>query len=317
MLFKDRLLLANCDSVMKRPEEELKKRFKIGLLFSEGIVLSTNILIDNNSMDNIFKDPVINQYLLSNEGHGKLVIRGRGLEANQPLIDLYHALPDNFIFSSFHGKLKSQLNTQEIKIILHRLQYIDKIIDHSQAIREPINNFSTNTLSEQLSIRSESYFKDFKAVNLELSILNYQHELQTIKSRSEAYSLTELYFANDNYSEQIKQELIDPTYNRMFVKGSEGFVQDNIKILSSLPTALIDSGITLRKHREKIELISYIWDSFNFISSLGSSSIADIVTDKALDYIESKLEEKGNAFLTRRNWFGMYDKLSTSLGVEV
>lgn len=317
MLFKNKLLLANCDSVIKRPEEELNKRLKMGLLFSEGIILSTNILIDNNSMDNIFRDSVIKQYLLSDEGHGKLVIRGRSLDENQSLVDLYHALPDSFIFSSFNGKLKSQLSFNEVENLLYRLQYMDSIINDSQAIKESISDFSTNTFSEELSTRAESYFEDLKVDYLEQSITDFHYKLQTINSRSEAYILTDSYFSDSMYAEKIKQELINPAYNNMFVEGSEGFVQDKIKVLSSLPTALINSGISLRQHREKVELISTVWDSFNFISSFGTDSIVDIITDKAQDYIETRLEEKGKGYLSRKNWYGMYDKLSNSLGVEV
>jgi len=317
MLFKEKLLLANCDSVMKRPKEELNKRFKMGLLFAEGIILSTNVLIDNNSIDSIFQDNTIKQYLLSNEGHGKLVIRGRGLEDNQPLIDFYHNLPDNFIFSSFNGKLKNQLSFQETEIILNRLKIIDEIIHNSQALKESIDNSSTSALSEQLIIRSESYFKDFNNINFKQSIDRFQKEFKTIKTRSQAYHLSEIYFTNKLIREKIRTELIDPAYNHMFVKSGEGFVQDRIKVFSNLPTSVINSGMTLRQHKQKIELILEVWDILNLIHSFGSTTIYDILEDKALDYIESKLVDSGKNFLTRKNWYGMYNKMSNSLGVEV
>ena len=51
MLFKEKLLLSNCDSVKRLPAEQLKKRFLTGMAFGDGVGLSPNMLIDNTGFE--------------------------------------------------------------------------------------------------------------------------------------------------------------------------------------------------------------------------------------------------------------------------
>ena len=78
MLFKEKLLLANCDSVHAHGHEELRKRFLTGLAFADGVVLPPNTLIDNLELANALGQMNVIKYL-NEEGKGKFVIRGFGL----------------------------------------------------------------------------------------------------------------------------------------------------------------------------------------------------------------------------------------------
>ena len=54
MLFKEKIFLANCDSIRKLDSEALWKRIRIGLIFADGIILSPNMLIDNKQIYRAF-----------------------------------------------------------------------------------------------------------------------------------------------------------------------------------------------------------------------------------------------------------------------
>ena len=103
MLFKEKLLLANCDSVHAHGHEELRKRFLTGLAFADGVVLPPNTLIDNLELANTLGQMNVIKYL-NEEGKGKFVIRGFGLSRFATLQEYYDALPDNFILSSLPGR---------------------------------------------------------------------------------------------------------------------------------------------------------------------------------------------------------------------
>src|SRR5690606_40867203 len=94
MLFKEKLLLSNCDSVRALDGNELRKRFLTGLAFADGVVLSPNALIDNTGIAEVISQSNVTKYL-NEEGQGKLVIRGFGMDGYTDVRDYYHALPDS------------------------------------------------------------------------------------------------------------------------------------------------------------------------------------------------------------------------------
>ena len=63
MLFKEKLLLSNCDSVKRLPAEQLKKRFLTGMAFGDGVVLSPNMLIDNTGFEALLARRNVVKYL--------------------------------------------------------------------------------------------------------------------------------------------------------------------------------------------------------------------------------------------------------------
>lgn len=90
MLFKEKLLLSNCDSVRALDGNELRKRFLTGLAFADGVVLSPNALIDNAGIAAVISQSNVTKYL-NEEGQGKLVIRGFGMDGYTDVRDYYHA----------------------------------------------------------------------------------------------------------------------------------------------------------------------------------------------------------------------------------
>ena len=111
--------------------------------------------------------------------------------------------------------------------------------------------------------------------------------------------------------------MIDPAYNSLFAKASEGFLQDNIRFLQGVPEQVLDSSIAFKALRREIELVQYPIKVFNFISSLGAGEVIKFLTDEALGSLEDKMMETGESYMTRRNWFGLYPRMRSFMGLEI
>ena len=318
MLFKEKVVLANCDSVRALAPEELRKRFLTGLAFADGVVLSPNSLIDNQQVTGVLTQPNVVKFL-NEEGAGKLVIRGFGLQDQTSLIDYYQALPDNFILSSLPGSpCKSALSRTQQGEMTERLGELQRALE---AIRPRI---------ESLNLPAESLRDEvFKRLDTRASIGHFfesDGELQLfllgareLHSRSAWYRYATDFFhlRGQGGFEPFRAEIIDPGYNALFALKDEGFLQDNIRFLSGVPEVLLDSSVALRSLRREIQLIQYPLKLFEFITSLGTGELARYLTDEALGYIEDKLTDKGHSFMTRRNWFGMYPRMRRYMGLEI
>lgn len=92
---------------------------------------------------------------------------------------------------------------------------------------------------------------------------------------------------------------------------------DRIQVLSRLPLWLLDTGISIGSRREELATLKAGYDLFSFISTLGSEELASILADKALEYAEEKAKAHGVSWCERRNWFGLYPKLTRFMGVEL
>lgn len=97
MLFKEKLLLSNCDSIRKLNQSELRKRFLTDMTFADGVVLSPNTLIDNIDFYQLIFRKNLVKYL-NEKGSGKFVIRGFNCDQDQLLTD--------YIISRFEGSPK-------------------------------------------------------------------------------------------------------------------------------------------------------------------------------------------------------------------
>jgi hypothetical protein len=117
--------------------------------------------------------------------------------------------------------------------------------------------------------------------------------------------------------DQFRLEVVDASYNGLFVGEGEAFVMDRIQVLSRLPLWLLDTGISIGSRREELATLKAGYDLFNFISTLGSEELASILADKALEYAEEKAKAHGVSWCERRNWFGLYPKLTRFMGVEL
>lgn len=309
MLFKEKIFLANCDSVRRLDYNELWKRIRIGLVFADGVILSPNALIDNENIFNALNDSQLVKYL-KEEGLGKLVVRGKDVYPGQTLMEYFNNLPGNYIFSSIEGApAKRALSQDQLKNLVERINYVDNFLLDISAQRERVE-LTPHSLSMQLVDRIAGVdFLDLKVKD------NLQESFKRVVSRSDAYKIIQSPNLIDS-SERLRVELVDPSYNLLFVKPGETFAQDKIKILDRIPNKILDVAVTIKSLREEIELLSFIWESVVFIRSAGAEDLLRVVTKKAIDYIEDRFLNNGFEMLSRKNWFGLYPKLARKMGIE-
>lgn len=318
MLFKEKLLLSNCDSVRKLNKAELRKRFLTGMAFADGVVLSPSTLIDNIDFYELILRKNIVKYL-NEEGSGKLVIRGFNCDKEQSLTDYFESLPSDYIISSFDGSpKKSQLSSCQYIEILSRIKSAQKALDNINykvekitAQKEALRNEITKRLDDN-DILGHYFSGDGDRTLFKMST-------EEKFSRSQWYHVSDDYFGKKSpiESSRFKVEVINPAYNSIFASKGEGFLQDDIKFLQNVPEIILDSGVVFKSLKNEIKLIEYPYKAFELVTSFGSGEIIKYITDEALGYIEDKLTEKGQTYLTRKNWFGMYSRMQKSIGLEL
>lgn len=318
MLFKEKLLLSNCDSVRALDGEELRKRVLTGLAFADGVVLSPNALIDNHRVADALKQMNVVRYL-NEEGSGKLIIRGFGLKQGTRLTDYYESLPGNFILSSIPGapckddldRDQRQQMHERITELQQALQQIHPVIESLSLPRESLRDEVRSRLGERSGI--QQFFVDDSDYEL------FLQGSDLVISRSEWYAHAETFFAERGTAHfpQFRAEVIDPAYNSLFAMTDEGFLQDNIRYLNNVPEIVLDTSITFKALRNEIALIQYPLKMFEIISSFGAGEIVRYLTDEAISYMEDKMIDSGKSYMTRRNWFGMYPRMRRFMGLEI
>jgi len=314
MLLKEKIFLANCDSVRGLDLVEIKKRFLVGLVFADGVVLSTNILLDNPGFWDILNDRFVLKYLRE-EGLGKLSIRSRHSAGKESISEYFQTLPESYILSSFsNSPRKDQLSDRQLRECCDRLESLDILFESLKIKIEYLNHLEDTQFGKNLQTSFLSYQNCHLPGNRE-SLLRI---LRNVTSRSESYHCVDSFYGSEKKEAlAFKAEFIDPVYNKLFIKTGEAFVQDNIRILGAVPEKLMRSGIAIKSLRREIELIKYPIMVFDFISAFGSGSILKFFTDEAIDYLEDTLIEKGYDKFTRKNWFGMYETMTRKMGVEI
>ena len=318
MLFKEKLLLSNCDSVKRLPAEQLKKRFLTGMAFGDGVVLSPNMLIDNTGFEALLARRNVVKYL-NEEGHGKLVLRGFGLGGDFSLSDYYHALPPGFIFSSLEGgPTKAALSRAQETDLLARVAATQTALDRLGYAVEPVH-LEPDSLAGEIRRRladDDSIGHFFAHADERAAFLA---AAAGRVSRSDWYVFADGYFADrdEQGGARFKAEVIDPAYNSLFALQGEGFLQDNIKYIGAVPAMILDAGVAYKSLREEVALIEYSLKLFEIVSTLGTTELYKWLTDQALDYLEDTMTERGQDYITRRNWFGLYRKMRTAIGLEI
>lgn len=318
MLFKEKLLLSNCDSVKKLTMEEVRKRFLTGMVFSDGVVLSPNILIDNLNMQEIISKRNIVKYL-NEEGYGKLIIRGFNISSELSLMDYFEKLPDNYIISSIAGSPeKSKISKFQHDEIITKIKLTQKSLNNIGYISEGLNIPKESLRDEALKRISDNgsvgrFFENNEERSQFIELVKDKY------SRSEWYKISDAYFENKKNinGSSFKAEIIDPSYNSLFANKGEGFLQDDIKLIHDIPEMILDANIMIKSMQNEKKLITYPMKAFEIISTLGSGEIIKYITDEAIGYIEDKLSAKGESYLSRKNWFGMYDLMKKNIGLEI
>src|SRR5690554_1292954 len=318
MLLKEKLYLSNCDSVRQLQADEVHKRFMLGLAFSDGVVLSPNTLLDNGSIDVSLQQGNVRKYL-NEEGAGKLVLRGHGLERSLRIQDYFDALPADYIVSSLDGvSRKGQMSRLQRDEIKQRLDAIDGALGSVLPEFEPLQLAPTSLHDEIFRrLNDPEVMGHFFTFEGDLALFCLQ--TQALVSRSQWYA-----FINDYAQKtaaldaaQFRMEVIDPAYHSLFVKSGEGFMQDKIRYLTGIPPQLLDATISFRALRRELNLILYPYKLFQFVSALGAGELVKFLTEAAVDFLEDQAVDRGMDYCTRRNWFGLYPRLRDVIGLEI
>jgi hypothetical protein len=318
VLFKEKLLLSNCDSVKKLKPGEIRKRFLTGMAFADGVVVSPNTLIDNLDINSLISRRNIVKYL-NEEGHGKLVIRGFNLKDELSLVDYFESLPDDFIISSLRG------SPQKISATPQQLSSLKNRLELTQTALNNIGITIENVSLPQEALREEIYkrISDAGAIGhffqSDGDRILFQHKTANFFSRSQWYQASKDHFQKESELDvaRFKSEIVDPAYNSLFAIKGEGFLQDNIRIINGVPDIILDSGVLFKSLKNEIQLIEYPIKAFEIISSFGAGEVVKYLTDEALSYVEDKMTESGEHYLSRKNWFGMYEKMKNKIGMEI
>ncbi|PRM89776.1 hypothetical protein CJ671_05940 [Aliarcobacter cryaerophilus] len=311
MLFKEKMYLSNCDSVRGLSNDEIRKRFLIGLVFGNGIILSPNILFDTKGINQVLEQKNIIKFL-NEEGYGNFIIRGMNIENMNSFSDYFDQLPSNYKISSLNGVDKGELTRSQLQYIKNNIKNIDKIIKNVKPIYQNaiINKDSlSNEIFKRVSI---NYFDNEEEFN------KFLLESEKLVSRSEWYTFLNTFLKNNETRiNSLKSEIIDPAYNSLFINHSESFIQDNINVLDKIPEKILSGMVTINSLKNEIELIEYPLKAFEIVTTIGTTELFKIITDEALNYIENKVTEKGISLLSRKNWFGLYPILKKKLGLEI
>ncbi|MGJ0353446.1 hypothetical protein NG783_09125 [Aliarcobacter cryaerophilus] len=311
MLFKEKMYLSNCDSVRGLSNDEIRKRFLIGLVFGNGVILSPNILFDTKGLNQVLEQKNVIKFL-NEEGYGNFIIRGMNIENINSFADYFEKLPSNYKISNLNGIEKGELTRSQLQYIGNNIKYIDKIIQNIKPVYQNAL-IQKDSLSKEIFKRiSIDYFDDDEKFN------KFLLESEKLVSRSEWYTFLNIFLkGNETKINSIKSEIIDPAYNSLFINNSESFIQDNIKVLDKIPEKILSGMVTINSLKNEIELIEYPLKAFEIVTTIGTTELFKIITDEALSYIEDKATEKGISFLSRKNWFGLYPILKNKLGLEI
>lgn len=311
MLFKEKMYLSNCDSVRGLSNDEIRKRFLIGLVFGNGVILSPNILFDTKGLNQVLEQKNVIKFL-NEEGYGNFIIRGMNIENINSFADYFEKLPSNYKISNLNGIEKGELTRSQLQYIGNNIKYIDKIIQNIKPVYQNALIQKDSLTKEIFKRISIDYFDDDEKFN------KFLLESEKLVSRSEWYTFLNIFLkGNETKINSIKSEIIDPAYNSLFINNSESFIQDNINVLDKIPEKILSGMVTINSLKNEIELIEYPLKAFEIVTTIGTTELFKIITDEALSYIEDKATEKGISFFSRKNWFGLYPILKNKLGLEI
>jgi hypothetical protein len=290
----------------------------MGLAFADGVVVSPNVLVDNNSTFGFLGDRAACKYL-NEEGAGKFIVRGFGLESSMTVLDYYDALPETFLFSSLGGKSKQELTNSEVTELVERLRRVQFNLDAISACTVGLNKPATALRDEIYGPQGLDASSIVKYFPNKSSYVAFEKKAAGWVSRSEWYEGVNAFFSQhvQGDAEPFKREILDPAYSRVLTVDNEAFIHDNINVLPGVPGVLMEGTVGLRALRKEISLISFPLELFQFIHTFGIEDIVKYLTDEACNYVEDKLSEKGFRYLSRRNWFGMYPMMARFMGVEL
>lgn len=307
------MFLANCDSVRRLSRNELLKRFVLGATFANGVILTPSLLLDNVHFVDVLSRGNIEKWYMG-EGAQTIAIRTPGADSTSSMTDYFEALPSSYILNRFQGKSKGQLDRLERMDIRDDLIALDRLLVRYQPQTDSRSLLPTS-LSD--SILAGKTFARWRASSSESSdqlegMIRVAGELH---SRSAWYAAADRFLGNG--AAQFRTEVIDTAYHGLFVRKGEAFALDRINVLDRMPAPLLNASITMRSLRKEYQYIGYAVSAFNLVSAFGANELLKYVTDEAVGYFEEKAQEQGFSWVNRRDWFGLYSKLTKSIGIEL
>lgn len=315
MIFKEKMYLANCDSTRKLNADEFEKRFLTSAVFSQGIILSPNIILDNPSVVDILRSARVKKWF-KEEGSGSIVVRGVGVTPSSCLVEYFDSLPDNFVISSMGGLSKTEIkctDAQGLDALRKRLELIQEQLFRFDSQRQNLllddNSLSNEILRQHNDSWDEKYF-------LGKNSLEVLHEKASVlTSRSDWYEY--ISYMGDCLNNEFRVEVVDTAYSRLFLNKGEAFCIDRINFLGGIPNQILHGGLGIRAMKKQREWLSSMYSIFGIVTNLGTEELVKVLADEAIGYMEDKAEDSGIDWLCRKNWFGLYGKLSKKVGVEL
>jgi len=313
MLFKEKMFLANCDPVRRLSHPELEKRFLMSIALSKGAILTPNLLLDNAGMGRLLDNPLVQRWSRSKEGRGRLVVRVPGNAAPESIEDYFDNLPPHHYLTRFQCR-KQDLAGLDLAHFKAELHTLDRNL---RRIRPTYSPVSLNGAALSDAVAASPSLKQWRTqrVEQEKPFQTLMDRAPELGSRSLWYQASEDLLGAD--AGQFKLEVIDACYNGLFVASGEAFVMDRIAVLDRLPPALLNLGVGAVAFSEQKKLFDYALKGFDLITAFGAGQLVEFLTEEAASFVENKLQDTSFNWATRRNWFGLYPRLTQSMGIEI
>ena len=313
MLFKEKMFLANCDPVRRLSPFELEKRFLMSIALSKGAILTPNLLLDNGGMARLLDNALVQRWSRSKEGRGGVVIRVPGASAPESIEDYFDSLPPHHYLTRFQCR-KGDLSGLDLAHFKAELHTLDRNLRRIKPVYSPVSLHGQSLSDAVSSCASLNQWQSDKP-QLEKSIDTLLARAPDLGSRSLWYQACDDLLGAE--AQQFKLEVVDTCYNGLFVASGEAFVMDRIPVLDKIPPALLNVGVGAMAFSEQKKLFDYALKGFDLITAFGAGQLVEFLTDEAASFVENKLQDTSFKWATRRNWFGLYPRLTQSMGIEI
>ncbi|WP_292051381.1 MULTISPECIES: hypothetical protein [unclassified Brevundimonas] len=313
MLLKEKMFLANCDPVRRLSPFELEKRFLMSIALSKGAILTPNLLLDNAGMGRLLDNSLVRRWSMSKEGRGGVVIRVPGASAPESMEDYFDNLPPNHYLARFQC-CKQDLTGLDLAHFKSELHTLDRNLRRIKPAYSPVSLHSRSLSDAVMASASLAQWQADRH-ELEKPLRDLLRRAPDLGSRSMWYQASEELLGED--AVQFKLEVIDACYNGLFVASGEAFVMDRIAVLDRVPISLLSVGVGAVAFGEQRKLFEYALKGFDLVTAFGAGQLVEFLTDEAVSFVENKLQDTSFKWATRRNWFGLYPRLTQSMGVEI
>ncbi len=319
MLIRNNLYLSNCDSVYRRSKEDIKSRIIWGLAFAEKIIITPNMIIDNNGIDDVFNSGKIYKYL-KNNGVERIILRHNHSSEELCLSDYFKNLHGDYFLSSIQ-KSKKSLNGAERSEIERRVDAMDKLFLREFNCVHERHIVGPKDLSSKIFALLNSYAenhgnsKDNSGKIIPHKVIESLLGSDDMKSRSEWYNYANNTARDPVLSEIIKYEILDPAYNDVLTKHKESFVLDRLPSGTKLASGILLGGIAYRK---EISTVIKLLKTLNYVHTLANDGVISWFIEMAEeDVAEFFMDHVVESLRATKTWENMHQKLAKNIGIGI